>query len=530
MLTDRDKLLALVNNISSEEEADLVLSLINEVDYQETNVEPLSKFKKGHPKQEEFINATEDFVIALCGNRFGKTFAMAYKLAAIATGKMPGARHQPHPSRVLRVWFIGETFTSLNDTVYRDLVGFLRKDQFKTLKKGPDVHKITIYADNGGLTEVLFKTSNADPDTFESAKLHYIFVDEGISPDIFKALGMRMAGCNGQFMQCYTRLAYNYITEMSQGRGEFAPLVKDGYVKFIHGSQDDNPFLTDEEKARNKIMLANDEFQYKARIMGIVDRPEGAVFMFQDTKSDEKYNIFEFAELVPLLSEGSWYLLHDYGFRDPTVWLLVFIHHPTGSAYFVDEVYKSGLGINQSAALCYDMLTRWGCYSDVKLCIADKQIKDERASDHATATNLLAQYMAATVEEGTMKVPAFPAQMGWIAKQKYKNNQVQSLQLVNTLLSSDNDYTVGKPWYRFSVRCRNTIREIKSLSWKDANEVNTSNNKEFTMGDTHAVDCIRYLSMFRTNITLFNNRGTLSGTEDKYNVYMGRSRGSYFKF
>lgn len=519
-----NKLDTVIENMS-EEELEAHLQLIHEIELEEL-ANPLSTFKKGNPKQTDLIHSQHNVTLVLCGNRFGKTFAMCYMLAAIATGELAHARHQPDSNRVLRVWFIAKSYKTLNDEILKTLTGFLRKDQYRTIKDGPYVSKIHIYGPNGEITEVLFKPSTADPDTFESASLHYIFVDEGITEAMFAGLMIRLGGNNGQYFQCYTRLSYNFVTDLAQGKGRFKELLNKGYVKVIEGVTRENVFLTDEEHEFMEAAMDGDEFMKKARLQGKIDKPQGAVFLMRDVITDPftgeeyNYNLFNFSEILNILDELEWYLGHDYGFRDPSVFLLKGVHRKTGTVYNIEEIYQSGLSPQKAGELVYDMLTRWDCYHKVKMCVADKQIK----SKDANATSILSQYLLARMPDGT---PCFPPQMGWRCKETDKRDPHQSLQLVNAMIEMENPNTPGFPYYRYSIKCSKTMHELRTIEWREPGL--SSNSREITKGRDDATAVERYFSMARINVSAWKGRKK----DDAFNEYsylVGGSRGTYFNF
>ena len=539
-----EKLERLLGSIKSDKDADAILSLLHEIEYEESHVDPLKKFKHSHKKQQEFINATEDFVIALASNRFGKTFAMCFLLVSIALGKWKKARHQPSTNRVLRIWFVGKDYNVLNDTVLKDITGFMLPHQFKLKKDGPQVTRIYITADDGSKTEILFKPKSSDISAFESSSPHYIFVDEGVSPTLFKALATRMTGNNAQYFQCFTRLPHtedeNFLTDIQKGEGEFAKMQK--YCRFITGELDDNPYMTEVEKQRLKDALSGDPLEYNARILGIFERPRGVVFDYKDqivnlkTGESEDWNIFNFSELWNILKKdnGRWLLLHDYGWRDPACWLLLYLDYNTGTTYFVEEIYQSQLNIVDAGNKVHDMLHRWGCFHTIDTCIADKQIRsDTGQAKESSPTSILQHYLTCKVEvkdsEGHIvsAVPAFPEDMAWICKESYKRKVPESLQWVNTFLTVENPHTPRKPFYRFSPKCKQTIKELKSLKWNEAADI--SGSVEKTRGNDHAVACLRYFTMARTNATAWYERHN-NPDDGKYDPLLGKSRGSYFNF
>lgn len=526
----------------SEDELDAVYALANDVVIHENYEDPLSKFKTDRQEQMDFINSVHTVTIALCGNRWGKTFAMCWLLVSIALGRKKDARHQPDPTRILRVWFIAENYKTINDTILKDLTGFMKPGQYKLHKDGPQVTKMVIFGPNGSKMEVLFKPSTADPDTFESASPHYIFVDEGIKQDLFQRCLIRLGGNRGQYFQCFTRLPQNfrvcaYLMDLEKGRGDFEEIYKAGYVKIIKGYTRQNTYITDEEHDLLEKALAKDPVMLKARLKGEMDVPSGAVFNFRDMLCSEdgqefNYNRFSFQEFSEIYDaeRGEWYLIHDYGFADPSAFLLVWVDRYTGTVYFIDEVYQKGLSIQRAGELVYDMLQRWGCYFSVKMCIADKQIKSDtrKKNDADNETNILSQYLSTKMPNGD---PCFPPQMAWRCKEKDKRRPEYSLQLVKTMIEEENPLTPGFPFYRYSPLMEMTCRENRMLMWRAPPTANSVSQKEVTEGDDHSVACERYFTMARIHHDHWSSLQRGEGeSQNELGYLVGASRHSYFNF
>jgi hypothetical protein len=522
-----------------DEEIDALWDAITDIDSAES-FDPLLKFKIGNKGQQELLDTIHNITLILCGNRWGKTFAMCFFLVATALGRLVKSRHQPDPSRVLRVWFIAKTYKTINDEILKTILGFLKKGQYRLYKENNYVTKLEIYGPNGSVTEVLFKPANStDPDTFESSSPHYILVDEGVSEDIFARCMIRLGGNRGQYVQCFTRLSYNFVSELAKGRGQFKQLYHKGHVKVIYGRSRDNKFLTDEEFELMEASTAGNDFMRRARLEGEVDKPEGMVFNFRESIFDEysgrefKYNAFAFSEFRDIYTkhEGYWYLLHDYGYGVPSCWLLVWVDRTTGTTYFVEEIYEKGMSIEKSAKKVYDMLQRWGCYDTLRECIADVQIKSDTKKEHeADATaNILGQYLSVQIEiaEGVF-VSAFPPQIAWICKQKHKNRVEYGLQLVNSMVELENPLTPGLPFYRFSPKCEMACSEFRRLMFITRPDRSTSRN-EITEGPDHAIDSVRYFTMYRVNHTIWENRGAQNDINE-LGYLIGYSMASYFNF
>lgn len=524
----------------TEEEMDAMWAVIADIEASE-ELDPLVKFKRGNPGQEELIHTKSNLTLVLCGNRWGKTFAMCFFLVATALKRLPTSRHQPEPTRILRVWFIAQNYKTLNDEVLKTITGFLRRNQYRVYKDNNTVTRIDIYGPNKEVTEVLLKPSTADPETFESASPHYILVDEGISEDLFARCMIRLGGNRGQYIQCFTRLTYNFVSELAKGRGQFKQLFTKGHIKVIRGRTRDNIFLTEEEHALLEDSMAGNEFLRRARLEGDVDKPEGVVFNFKETYEcpisgeDINYNLFSFSEFKAIYKQhdGDWYLLHDYGFGVASVWILVWVDRYTGTTYFVDEVYAKGLSIHKSTKSVYEMLHRWKCYNTVKECIADRTIKSDTSKlyDSDATANILGQYMVMHVDERDETSDfCLPPHMAWICKEKHKRRPEYGLQLINSLLELENPLTPALPYYRFSPRMECTSTEFRQLRFADRMKTSQTKN-EITVGDDHATDAIRYFTVYRVNIDAWEGRESENFNKTNDLGYLiGYSRATYFNF
>ena len=204
-LSNIDKIIARV----PDNKLDTVLELVNAIRHEQSK-NPLLKFKTDRKDQMEFIGNKFKINIALCGNQWGKSFAMAYKIAAIATGVDKSARHQPDPTRPLEIVVVGPSWAKITETIQKDLMSLLREDQYSTKSNGTYINKMVIKGPNKSETKVLFMPSSSekkqDSQEFEGSRYHYAFVDEGITPDLFRKVLVRVGSQKGYFYQAFTRL------------------------------------------------------------------------------------------------------------------------------------------------------------------------------------------------------------------------------------------------------------------------------------------------------------------------------------
>jgi len=505
-------------------------------------INPRLKFKKDQPKQMKFIDDSHPISIALCGNQFGKSFSMAFKGCSISVGEDKGAPHQPDPARQLEILFVGPSWEKITEAIQKDVLSMLREDEIvKKVKVNNYIKKLIVKAPNGGLTNMVFMPSSVDrqesSQEFEGSKYHYVFVDEGISPELFRKILVRLGSLKGRFYQAFTRIPENmhlahHLIDLEKGIGEFKNLLEKGWIQIIQATTLENKYLDDYSKemfitgqgtaedeklyplyekekdpTKKQDILNKMSENFKARILGIVDRPAGACFNFREKIGEEDYNMFSFQELYNVMKseKGRWDLCHDYGQSDPATWILTWTSSRTGTTYVVDEVYRPDMSIQQSAEECYNMLRRWKAYGHVKCCFADKQIKDRGRKDKRTdlGITILDQYKSKHAENGD---PCFPMNMQWICRQSDKNNKQHTLALLAEMIEEDNVFTKGKPYIRWSYKCGNSVKELKLLRWAKKTHKQSGASYEDTDGNDHAIDPIRYFINNKVNNAVWSHR------------------------
>jgi hypothetical protein len=537
-LTDTSKIESIIQGLS-DSQVDNAFDIVNSIRLDQAK-NPLLKFKTDRKEQMAFIGNEYKINIALAGNQFGKSFAMAYKIAAIATGFDKGARHQPDPTRPLEIVVVGPSWSKITETIQKDLMSLLREDQYKTKSNGTYINKMVIKGPNKSETKVLFMPSSSekkeDSQEFEGSRYHYAFVDEGITSDLFRKILVRVGSQKGYFYQAFTRLPEtmhlaHHLVDLEKGTGEFKYLLDLGLVNIIKASTIDNKYLDAEEKlsmmigagtgidlelfkqyeplmklddvesrAKKELLLTKFSATFKARILGIVDRPQGAVFNFREQIKNKDYNMFSFSELAPILMNeaGRWDICHDYGQSRPATWILTFTSYKTGTIYVVDEVYKAGMSIQESAEECYEMMKRWKVYGQVKAIFADKQIRDPGRRDKRTDSQLTIeqQYKTKHVSNGD---PCFPNNIQWICRQSDKNNKLHTLSVTAEMIEEENPLTPEFPYIRFSFKCANSVKEFKYLRWATKVHKQSGAAYEDTDGEDHAIDPIRYMINNKVN-------------------------------
>lgn len=529
----------------SDDQLDAVFDLVNDIRLEE-EINPISKFKTDRADQLAFIGNEHKINIALCGNQWGKSMAMAYKVVSIATGVDKGCRHQPDPTRDLEIVVIGPTWSKITETIQKDIINLLRKDQYHTKSNGTYINKMIINGPGGSKTKVLFMPSSVDKkqdsQEFEGSRYHYAFVDEGISPDLFRKILIRLGSQKGYFYQAFTRLPETlhlcqHLIDLEKGQGDFKYLIDMGLVNIIKAATIDNKYLDEEEKSSmmigagngldiklyekySKLSTLETNYQqiredllrqmsanFKARILGIIDKPKGSVFNFREYVNNKPYNMFSMIELasIMMVEEGRWDICHDYGQSRPATWILCWTSLKTGTIYIIDEVYQTDMSLQQSAESCYELMQRWECYGQVKCIFADKQIRDAGRRDNRTDSQLTIeqQYKAKFTLSGD---PCFPSNIQWICRQTDKNNKLHTISTLAEMIDEENPLTPGLPYIRISHKCVNTVNELRMLRWSTKIHKQSGAEYEDTDGEDHAIDPIRYMINNKVNYQVWSDR------------------------
>ena len=80
------------------------------------------------------------------------------------------------------------------------------------------------------------------------------------------------------------------------------------------------------------------------------------------------------------------------------------------------------------------------------------------------------------------------------------------MSMMRELLEEENPLTPGKPYFRFSHLCVETVKEITLLRW-NAKETSSATSSELdTVGEDHSIDPIRYFVNNKVNKALWDTR------------------------
>jgi hypothetical protein len=284
-----------------------------------------------HPKQLMFHCANEKFRLILGGNRSGKTEAGALEAIFHATGIYPD--WYPKEKRwltqtrgriivtdyakgcgenlelKLNAWLPNELIVSRRRTVK----GFLEKLEIK--------HK------SGGVSTLDVMTHEQDNDQFEGWSGHWAWFDEPPPKEQFTATMRGLMDFKGRMWFTLTPISEPWLYD------EFVTR-KDDNVFSITVHQDDNPYISQEEKKIFRDRLSDEDRE--ARVEGKFRHLMGRIYK----EFDESIHVVS-EKFVKIDSRWPTYFVLDPADRRPHhgIWAKV---DPFGTIYVVDEIVYKG--------------------------------------------------------------------------------------------------------------------------------------------------------------------------------------------
>jgi hypothetical protein len=511
--------------------------------------DPIKKFLMISPSQINYLRSTEDILINLCGNNFGKTTCNARFLAGMATGYDTNVRHRPNRTRPILVWAFGADYSFLNDVFLVELEKYLRPSEYSVAKINSLVNKLEIYCKNpdgtpgtanknGGVTKVTFKPVDKVKDgsvKLEGANLHYAIIDEGVTEGIFSQIVARCrADGGGQVLQAFTRLPKNmhlasYLIDMEDGDGRWAKYIVDESgnneamrkdpdrkhltIKLMYGSYNDNPMSGDYDTVLEA--MSENEEELTARLTGKLSRPSGLVLNYRKKVGDLYYNLCPWSEFVNIFyknkltlerNPGTFAITHDYGIKKSAItWHLIWTDNRTGTSYTIDEVYLKGVSRQESCEAAGDMIRRWRCYDSLRLCFPDRQVfnPDSKNNKYDREFNAALYYKESQMPDGSF---CFPPKLIWRNSNKDKTDKNNVLEMMSELVEEENPLTPKKPYWRILPNCKHLIKEVRRLTWVLPKGNSSASGKLKTEGEDHCIDPHRYFFKNKVNKKYWERR------------------------
>lgn len=409
--------------------------LVSEVPAEAYNIIKHAQFKlfgyMPHEAQQKIHQSTAQFVVAVCGRRFGKSFFAANEIAALAFN--PAFKDT-------RSWVVAPHH-SLTEKVFRDVIkiatlnGFL--PYFKVFNNSDKKRYIkTLWG-----SEIECKTADNEK-SLVGDELDLLIIDEGSK--------LKESAWDQHLLPTLAdRKGRVFIITTPQGKDWVYRLYERGQEKndpdfesFNFASRE-NPhkYVRDFMEKAKRVMSP---LKYQQEFLASFVSFEGAVyseFTFTDHVIEGKPEEFkDFDYIVYGL---------DYGHTNPTAILVIGVHD--GKHYILDEVYKTGMLLGDITRELEVLQKKYGkgvLYPDNNYPAYNKELSNK----------------------------GFRVMKIW-------KDVIPGIEAVTSALKTGNLFITQK--------CKNTIKEFESYRYHQDKQ--GSNNKEEPIKENdHALDALRY--------------------------------------
>lgn len=270
----------------------------------------------------------------MAANRIGKTIAGCYELVCHMTGRYPDWWVGKRFNRPVKVWIAGETGKLVRTGLQQKLLGEYTElgtglipgvDLINTTPKQgvpESIDTFTVKHANGGVSRAEFKSYDQRAESFASAEIDVILLDEEPPEDVMGECVMRTATTGGVIMLTFTPLkgtsavVSRFITNGVPIEGMVAAKPDEKYPPsraLIGASWEDVPHLS--EQAKSEILAEFPEEHLRAaRTKGMPFLGSGAVF--QGIAEDDLL-------LDPIDIPGAWVRIGGMDFGTSHPWAAV---------------------------------------------------------------------------------------------------------------------------------------------------------------------------------------------------------------
>ena len=288
--------------------------------------------------QEEFIAESLKCkqLLAMTGNRCGKTYTGAFIMAIHATGVYPEWWAGHKFDGPITAWAAGISTVTTRDILQAELLGnpidpaqfgtgaVPRDSILKTVNKvgTPNAFEsVLVQHISGGVSTITFKSYEMSQDKFMGTSIDLIWLDEECPKDIFTQCITRTATTKGI---CYMTFTPEHgLTELVN---DFMSDLKEGQF-MIRATWDDAPHL--DEETKEQLLSVYSPMEREMRSKGVPELGTGVIFPIADQD----------IEVEPFAIPEHWMKLIgiDLGFDHPNGTMLVTKDPGNDTYYLVDE-------------------------------------------------------------------------------------------------------------------------------------------------------------------------------------------------
>ena len=293
--------------------------------------------------QERFINASSNCsqILAMTGNRCGKTFTGGNIMAIHLTGLYPEWWFGRRWDRPINAWAAGISTDTTRDIIQSELLGdwkdpskfgtgSIPKEMIEQTVNKPGVpgafQAVLVRHVSGGISTLTFKSYEMSQDKFMGTAIDLIWLDEECPKDIYTQCVTRTATTGGLVMLTFT--PEHGLTEIVK---DFMYELKPGQF-MVTASWDDAPHL--DEAVKEQLMSVYSPAERAMRVSGQPSLGSGVVFPILEEK----------VVCDPFKIPDHWFRIIgiDLGFDHPNAIASVAWDNSTDTYYLYDEYSEKG--------------------------------------------------------------------------------------------------------------------------------------------------------------------------------------------
>lgn len=308
------------------------------------------KFFNPYGWQREFITASHAHqqLLAMTGNRCGKTFTGAFIMAAHLTGLYPEWWNGKRWDRPISAWAAGISTDTTRDILQSELLGawsdpekygmgMIPKELILDTVNKPGVpgavQAVLVKHVTGGVSSLVFKSYEMSQDKFMGTAIDLIWLDEECPKSIFTQCITRTATTGG-----ITYLTFTPESGMTELVANFIYDLKPGQY-MVTASWDDAPHLDDVVK--EQLSGAYTAAERAMRVSGQPSIGSGVIFPVLETK----------VVCDPFSVPDHWMRIIgiDLGFDHPNAVAVVAWDNTSDVYYLIDEYSEKGETLSMHA-------------------------------------------------------------------------------------------------------------------------------------------------------------------------------------
>lgn len=300
--------------------------------------------------QEKFINASSNCaqLLAMTGNRCGKTFTGAFIMACHLTGLYPEWWMGRRYDRPVEAWAAGISTDTTRDILQSELLGKWNNPEafgtgaipkemiVETVRregKPGCIQAVLVRHVSGGLSTLTFKSYEMSQDKFMGTAIDVIWLDEECPKDIYTQCVTRTATTGGIVYLTFT--PEHGATELVK---EFMQDLKPGQF-MIGATWEDAPHLTPEVK--EQLLSVYSPAERAMRASGQPMLGSGVVFVVPEDR----------ISVAPFEIPDHWHRIIgiDLGFDHPNAVACIAYNPDTDTHYLYDEYSERGETLSMHA-------------------------------------------------------------------------------------------------------------------------------------------------------------------------------------